>query len=88
MVLIPGGPYQRGGDAEEKDGEGPIRISRHFPFTKFMLMPSGSTKPKLQTGQFKEFVDATDHVTFAERPLPEERSAAIAGGNEKSTRPA
>jgi len=76
MVLIPGGPYQRGGDAEEKDGESYSHQSS-FPIHEVHVDAFWIDETEVTNRQFKEFVDATDHVTFAERPLPEERAQQL-----------
>lgn len=72
MVFIPGGTYTRGGDMAEKDGQSYSHQSS-FPVHEVHVDGFWIDETEVTNRQFQEFVDATGYVTFAERPLPEER---------------
>ena len=69
MVLLRGGSYLRGNDKPPGNGdfypeEGP---AHRVEVSSFWI-----DKHEVTNAQFKEFVDATGYVTFAERPLSKE----------------
>lgn len=62
MVRIPGGPFAMGGEDAEAfpaDGEGPVR--------QVVLSPYLIDATAVRNREFAQFVDATGHVTDAER---------------------
>ena len=69
MVFIPGGTFRMGSD-------------RHYPeeapVHRVTVDASGSTARRSPTAQFREFVEATGHVTFAEiAPDPKDYPGAL-----------
>ncbi|MEM9412949.1 MAG: SUMF1/EgtB/PvdO family nonheme iron enzyme, partial [Planctomycetota bacterium] len=71
MVLIPEGAFQMGGDAGEMGGNSHSHQSS-YPIHQVELDAYWINKTEVTNRQFAEFVEATDYVTFAEKPLPAE----------------
>lgn len=71
MVLIPGGPFLRGGDDAEMDGES-VSHQSAYPVHKVHVDAFWIDETEVTNRQFARFVEATGYRTFAERPLPEE----------------
>ena len=71
MVLIPGGPFLRGGDAAEKGGDSASHQSA-YPIHKVHVDAFWIDESEVTNRQFMEFVEASGYLTFAERPVPEE----------------
>ncbi len=76
MVLIPGGPYRRGGDAGEMGGDSASHESA-YPIHEVHVDAFWIDETEVTNRQFAEFVEATGYVTFAERPLSAERVAEL-----------
>lgn len=72
MVLIPGGPYRRGGDAGEMGGDSASHGSA-YPIHEVQVDAFWIDETEVTNRQFAAFVEATGYVTFAERPLSAER---------------
>ena len=72
MVLIPGGAYQRGGDAGEMGGNSHSHQTA-YPIHEVYVDAFWIDETEVTNRQFMDFVEATGYTTFAERPLPEER---------------
>lgn len=72
MVLIPAGPYRRGGDAGEMGGDSASHQSA-YPIHEVHVDAFWIDETEVTNRQFAKFVEATGYRTFAERPLPEER---------------
>ena len=72
MVFIPSGPFMRGGDAGEMGGDSHSHQSA-YPIHEVQVDAFWIDETEVTNHQFAEFVEATGYVTFAERPLPEER---------------
>lgn len=70
MVLIPGGTFSMGGDAGLMDG-GSQSHQTAYPIHKVTVDAFWMDATEVTNRQFAEFVEATEYVTFAERPLPE-----------------
>lgn len=76
MVLIEGGPYMRGGDAGEMDGDSHSHQSA-YPIHEVHVDSFWIDETEVTNRQFQKFVEATGYKTFAERPLPENRVAEL-----------
>lgn len=76
MVLIPGGSYLRGGDAGEMDGESASHQTA-YPVHEVEVDAFWIDETEVTNRQFREFVDATGYVTFAERRVPDEEWEAL-----------
>ncbi len=76
MVLIPGGPFHRGGDAGEMEGESASHQSA-YPIHEVQVDAFWIDETEVTNRQFREFVEATGYVTFAERQVPEEERKAL-----------
>ena len=72
MVLIPGGSYQRGGDAGEMGGDSASHQSA-YPIHEVHVDAFWMDETEVTNREFAKFVEATGYLTFAERPLPEAR---------------
>jgi formylglycine-generating enzyme required for sulfatase activity len=72
MVLIPGGPFMRGGDAGEMGGNSFSHQSA-YPVHEVQVDAFWIDETEVTNRQFMQFVEATGYKTFAERPLPEAR---------------
>ncbi len=72
MVYIPGGSYQRGGDAGEMGGDSASHQTA-FPIHTVQVDAFWIDEAEVTNRQFQEFVEATGYRTFAERPLSEQR---------------
>lgn len=72
MVLIPAGPYRRGGDAGEQGGDSASHQSA-YPVHEIQVDAFWIDETEVTNRQFAKFVEATGYQTFAERPLPEAR---------------
>jgi len=72
MVLIPGGPFQRGGDAGEMGGDS-VSHQSAYPIHEVHVDAFWIDETAVTNRQFLEFVEATGYRTFAERPISEER---------------
>jgi len=72
MVLIPGGAYQRGGDAGEMGGDSFSHQSA-YPIHEVQVDSFWIDEAEVTNREFAAFVEATGYETFAERSLPEER---------------
>lgn len=71
MVLIPGGSFMMGGDAGEMGGNSNSHQTS-YPIKDVYVDSFWMDATEVTNRQFQAFVDATDYVTFAERPMPEE----------------
>ena len=76
MVLIPGGSYQRGGDAGEMGGDSASHQTA-YPIHEVHVDAFWMDETEVTNREFAKFVEATGYVTFAERPLPEARLAEL-----------
>lgn len=72
MVLIPAGPFRRGGDAGEMGGDSASHQSA-YPIHEVHVDAFWIDETEVTNRQFAAFVEATGFQTFAERPLPEAR---------------
>jgi len=72
MILIPGGTYQRGGDAGEMGGNSFSHQSA-YPIHEVQVDAFWIDETEVTNREFAAFVEAIGYVTFAERPLPPER---------------
>ena len=70
MVLIPGGTFQMGGDAGLMDGDSQSH-GTSYPIHSVSIDPFYMDITEVTNDQFAAFIEATNYVTFAERPLPE-----------------
>lgn len=77
MVLIPGGPYRRGGDAGEMGGDSASHQTA-YPIHEVQVDAFWIDETEVTNRQFMEFVEATGYVTYAERPLTEAAAKALA----------
>lgn len=78
MVLIPGGPYKRGGDAGEMGGDS-VSHQAAYPIHEVHVDAFWIDETEVTNRQFMEFVEATGYETFAERPLPAEEMRELQG---------
>lgn len=72
MILIPGGSFLRGGDADEEGG-GSVSHQSAYPVHEVHVDAFWIDETEVTNRQFARFVEATGYLTFAERPLSEER---------------
>lgn len=72
MILIPGGTFEMGGDPGLMDG-GSQSHGTSYPIHKVTVDPFWMDETEVTNAQFAEFVEATNYVTFAEKPLPKEQ---------------
>lgn len=72
MILIPGGTFQRGGDAGEMGGNSFSHQSA-YPIHEVHVDAFWIDATEVTNRDFEKFVQATGYVTFAERPLPDTR---------------
>jgi len=82
MVLIPGGPFLRGGDAGEMGGESASHQSA-YPIHEVHVDPFWIDETEVTNREFRRFVEATGYVTLAERPLPEEEAREFREGAQR-----
>ena len=76
MARIPSGSFSMGGDAGLMDG-GSHSHQTAYPIHEVTVDAFWMDVAEVTNRQFAEFVEATDYVTFAERPLPEADVAAL-----------
>lgn len=76
MVFIPGGSYRRGGDAGEMNG-GSASHQSAYPVHEVHVDAFWIDETEVTNHQFREFVEATGYVTFAERPVPDEEAREL-----------
>lgn len=76
MVLIPAGPYQCGGNAGEMGGDS-VSHATAYPVHEVYVDAFWIDETEVTNRQFMAFVDATGYKTFAERPLPGERTSEL-----------
>jgi len=77
MVRVPGGTFMMGGDSEQASTD-------EFPKHKVTVSAFWMDATEVTNKQFKEFVDATDYITTAERPVNwEEMKKQVAPGTPK-----
>ena len=76
MVLIPGGPYRRGGDAGEMGGDSASHESA-YPVHEVQVDAFWIDETEVTNREFAKFIEETGYKTFAERPLPEARAQAL-----------
>ncbi|MEM1085872.1 MAG: formylglycine-generating enzyme family protein [Verrucomicrobiota bacterium] len=72
MVLIPGGSFEMGGDAGEMEGNSHSHRTA-YPIHRVHVDSFWMDETEVTNRQFAEFVEATGFVTFAEKPLPQQR---------------
>ena len=76
MVLIPGGPYRRGGDAGEMGGDSASHESA-YPVHEVQVDAFWIDETEVTNREFAKFIEETGYKTFAERPLPEARAQEL-----------
>lgn len=72
MVLIPGGAFQMGGDPGLMGG-GSQSHGTSYPIHEVTIDSFWMDETEVTNAQFAEFVEVTGYITFAERPLPEDK---------------
>lgn len=76
MVLVPAGVYHRGG-AESEQGGGSASHQSAYPVHELQVDAFWIDVTEVTNRQFREFVEATGYVTFAEREVSEEEAREL-----------